>query len=70
MKVFDKARKPKISGEADCYRVPSDGLRILARIIARSYTKHSSPNATNSILNSDSLSHNQQTAEDECGIPE
>jgi len=70
MKAFDKARKPKGSGEADCYRVSSDGLRILARIIARSYTKHSSPNEANSILTSDSPSHNQQTAEDRGDNPE
>ena len=70
MKAQKKSTKLKSSGEANCYRVPSDGLRILARIIAKSYTKHSSPNETNSILTSDSPSHNQQIAEDEDGIPE
>ena len=70
MKAQKKAKKPKDSGEADCYRVPTDGLRILARIIARSYTKYSSPNETNSILTSDSPSHNQRTVEDESGITE
>ena len=70
MEVQKKSTKPKSSGEADCYRVPSDGLRILARIIARSYAKHSSPNETNSILTSDGSFHNQQIAEDEGDIPE
>jgi hypothetical protein len=70
MKAQKKATKPKVSGETDCCRVPSDGLWILARIIARSYTKHSSPNETNSILTSDGPSHNQPTVEDEDGIPE
>jgi len=70
MKAQNKSTKPKVSSEPDCRRVPSDGLRILAKIIARSYTKHSSPNETNSILTSDSPSYNQQTAEDEGNIPE
>jgi len=69
MKAFGKSRKPKSSGEADDDQERKDGLRILARFIARSYTKHSSPNETNTILTSDSPSHNHQTAEDEGGIP-
>jgi len=60
MEVRKKSRKLKSSDEADDYQVHSDGLRILAKIIARSYGRQSLPQETKTVI--DNPSHDQQIA--------
>lgn len=62
MKAYKKSKKSKIPGKTDDCRARSDGLRILARIIARSYGKQSLPQETKTVIASDNPSHDQQIA--------
>jgi len=62
MKSRKKTREPKISGEADYCQARSDGLRILAKIIARSYGRQPLPQETKTVIASDNPSHDQQIA--------
>ena len=65
MKAYEKAKKLKISSEADNHQARSDGLRILAKIIARAYGNQSLPQETKTAITSDNSVNDQQTAENQ-----
>jgi len=65
MEAYGKAKKSKIPGKADGCRARSGGLRVLARIIAKSYGKQFLPPETKNAVASDNSSHDQHTAENQ-----